>query len=294
MSPQQKLSRIFKLIRYLAQKPAKTIPQLAEWLETDKRTVYRYLQLLEEIGYLIDKDFNNRYYLFEEGYRTNTIMFTSEETALVHSMMTSIQTPNPLLESIKRKIYLTSEFIPLADELLDIHQARIVQRLVEAIRGRKRVKLIKYHSTNSGQISDRVIEPISLTDNFASLDAYELAAKDVRTFKIQRIEDVLLLDEASSHAAEAATYDVFGFTGEPFVAKLNLSVRAYRLLIEEYPATKQFTEPQSNPAFPYRFVGEVRREIGIGRFILGLPNEIEVETPRLKSYLNKRIKNLQW
>lgn len=34
MSPQQKRSRIFKLIRYLAQKPAKTIPQLAEWLET--------------------------------------------------------------------------------------------------------------------------------------------------------------------------------------------------------------------------------------------------------------------
>lgn len=36
MSPQQKRSRTFKLIRYLAQQPAKMIPQLAEWLETDK------------------------------------------------------------------------------------------------------------------------------------------------------------------------------------------------------------------------------------------------------------------
>lgn len=36
MPPQQKRSRIFKLISYLAQQPAKMIPQLAEWLETDK------------------------------------------------------------------------------------------------------------------------------------------------------------------------------------------------------------------------------------------------------------------
>ena len=55
MTEQQKLLRLFKLIRLLKQRPGKTIHQLAQSLGITVRTMYRYLVLLEEVGYEIDK-----------------------------------------------------------------------------------------------------------------------------------------------------------------------------------------------------------------------------------------------
>ena len=56
MIAQQKLLRVFKLIRLLKQRPGRTIFQLAQLLDINKRSVYRYLELLEAVGYLYDVD----------------------------------------------------------------------------------------------------------------------------------------------------------------------------------------------------------------------------------------------
>ena len=54
MVPQQKILRVFKLIRYLNQRPYRTLNQLAQSLDTCTRTVRRYIELLEELNYGID------------------------------------------------------------------------------------------------------------------------------------------------------------------------------------------------------------------------------------------------
>jgi proteasome accessory factor C len=293
-APQKTIIRVFKAIRHLATPPHKSIAQLATWLEVDKRTVYRYLNLLEEIGYAVDKDFEGRYFLFEDSKR-NAVQFTTEETQLVRQILAAAPEQNPLVESIRRKVYLTSELIPLTDELVDIHRAKLIQQLAEAIAQRKQVKLLKYHSTNSDQVMDRLVEPLGFSDNFATLDAFELSSQKVKSFKIHRIEGVELLATAMVYNSDAPLTDAFGFTGEAFFLTLNLSTRAYHLLIEEFPNLRAFTQPQPNTTYPYRFVGEARSPIGIGRFCLGLPSEIEVVAPQsLKDYLNGRIEGVKW
>ncbi len=293
-APQKTIIRVFKAIRHLATPPHKSIAQLATWLEVDKRTVYRYLHLLEEIGYDVDKDFEGRYFVFEDGKR-NAVQFTAEETLLVRQMLAAASEHNPLVESIRRKVYLTSELIPLTDELLDIHRAKLIQQLAEAIAQRKQVKLLKYHSTNSEQVIDRLIEPLGFTENFTTLDAFEIASQKVKSFKIQRIEGVELLTTETAYNTDAPLTDAFGFTGEAFFLTLNLSTRAYHLFIETFPNLRAYTQPQPNATFPYRYVGEARSHIGIGRFCLGLPSEIEVVAPQsLKDYLNGRIQGVRW
>lgn len=293
-APQKTIFRVFKTIRHLATPPHKSITQLSKWLDVDKRTVYRYLNLLEEIGYAVDKDFEGRYFIFEEGNR-NSIQFTAEETQLVRQMLSAASEHNPLVESIRRKVYLTSELIPLTDELLDIHRAKLIQQLAEAIAKRKQVKLLKYHSANSDQVSDRWVEPLGFTENFATLDAFEIASQKIKSFKIQRIEGLELLTTNAVHNSNIPLTDAFGFTGNAFFVTLNLSIRAYHLLIEEFPSLRAFITPQPNTSFPYRFDGESRSPIGVGRFILGLPNEIEVVSPQsLKDYLNARIEGVRW
>jgi len=62
MVAQQKLLRVLRLITLLKSR-SKTIAELAESMETTTRTIYRYLDLLEEVGFLIDKDWNGRYFI---------------------------------------------------------------------------------------------------------------------------------------------------------------------------------------------------------------------------------------
>ena len=57
--PQAKLLRLFQIIAVL-KSGHWTIKQLADRFDTSERTIYRYLNLLEEVDFLIEKDFENR------------------------------------------------------------------------------------------------------------------------------------------------------------------------------------------------------------------------------------------
>ncbi|GAA4421213.1 hypothetical protein GCM10023187_56970 [Nibrella viscosa] len=295
MIEQQKLLRLFKLIRLLADRPGRTLQQLADSLEVNKRTVYRYLKLLEEIGYLVDTDEHDRHFLFEADSPRRPA-FTPEESALVSRLLTSAAPENPLRSSIRRKLYLTSELVPLADELLDRHQGQVVERLSEAIRDNRQVRLVRYQSANSGSIRDRLVDPLSFTENFALLTAYEPVSGKEKTFKTRRIEDVQVLDSTRTYTEAEQPVDLFGWSGNTIHrVLLRLTSRAYRLLIEDYPPTRAFTETCETGKWPYCFRGEVRDFRGIGRFILGLPGEVQVDEPEeLKGYLRERAATAIW
>ena len=60
MAEQRKILRIFKLISLLKGARRRTPTELASILEISKRTVYRYFILLEELGFVLDVDFENQ------------------------------------------------------------------------------------------------------------------------------------------------------------------------------------------------------------------------------------------
>ena len=291
MIAQQKLLRVFKLIRLLKQRPGRTIPQLAQSLEINKRSVYRYFEFLEEVGYLIDSDpATKRYYLFEDE-TAGRPTFTEEEAEVLRQALAGVAPAHPLLGSIRQKLFLTSSLVPLADGLVDVHQGQVVQRLAEALRDGRQVKLIRYQSPNSNTIADRLVEPLSFSDDYTTLNAYEPASGKVKTFKTRRIEDVSVLDKVSTYKAGEDVLDLFNWSGpKKFFVSLSLTNRAYRLLIEDYPPARAYIDRRDEANFPYYFKGEVRDFRGIGRFILGLPGEVRVEEPEeLKVYLRERI-----
>ncbi|AQG80468.1 hypothetical protein [Spirosoma montaniterrae] len=59
------------------------------------------------------------------------------------------------------------------------------------------------------------------------------------------------------------------------------------LLLEERPTTRPNIYPVPDDAtFSYRYTGEVRSWIGVGRFILGLPGQIRIDSPdKLRAYV---------
>lgn len=294
MSAQPHLLRLLKFIRLLADRPGRTVSQAARTLETSERTVYRYLDTLGELGYLIDKDEQERYFLFEAD-ATRRPAFTADESALVDRLLSSLPSEHPLIDSIRRKLFLTSDLVPLADELLDRHQALVVERLATAIAHNRQVRLLRYYSTNSDTIADRIVEPVGFTDHYATLKAYDPEDGKEKSFKIRRMDDVDVLDTPCTYVTAGEVLDAFGWSGpEPLLVTLHLSGRAYRLLLEERPLCRLFLEPRDDETFPYRFRGEVRSYVGIGRYVLGLPGEIDVVDEDFRSYLRERAGKNLW
>jgi proteasome accessory factor C len=297
MIEQAKLLRVFTLIRLLKRQPGRTLPELAQALDCHPRTITRYLALLEEIGYFIDEDAQRRKFIFE-AEPDEPSYFSPEEIGVMRQALTALDLESPLGESLRRKLYLTSELIPLADELLDMHQGRVVQQLVSAIKDRCRVRLLRYQSPNSGTVRDREVEPLALTDNYAQLNAVEVESGQLRTYKIRRIEAIEVLATPCDHAASEEHLDVFGMTGPAWLpVTLRLTARAYRLLVEEHAAARSFVLPDPLPAsdLSYRFRGEVRSYLGIGRFVLGLPTEVEVVEPTdFRAFLREKAGRARW
>ena len=295
MVAQQKLLRVFRLIRMLAQPPGRSIDDLAISLDITRRSVYRYLELLESIGYLLDKDMNGRYFLFTPTTEEQPYQFTPEETDLLRQLIESGANDHVLRDSLMRKMYLNTDLLPMADQIRNAYAGRVVRLLSEAIQNQVQAKLLSYYSASRGTASDRLVEPIHLTDNFRMLAAYEPESEQVKHFKIDRVQDVEVLSTPRTQEINVAGPDTFGMSGaETFPLELRLSPLAFRLMIEEFPATRPFIDTVSGD-LPFRFVGEVRSFVGIGRFILGLPKEISVVAPTdLIQYLENQIAARQW
>ncbi len=55
MFNQNRIYRLFQLINYLKSRPAKSIQSIINYLNTSERTVYRYVELLKDLGFSVEK-----------------------------------------------------------------------------------------------------------------------------------------------------------------------------------------------------------------------------------------------
>jgi predicted DNA-binding transcriptional regulator YafY len=175
MLNQHKILRVLQLITYLQESPHKTINQLASFLDSTERTVYRYLDLLRECGFDLHKDHNQRYYIEQQA--TDGIYFTPEEAQLLKSLVLSTGKSSKLKDTLLSKIYMGSELPMVAPHLLHAKNGKIVERLTKAMMTKEQVTLKKYQSINSESITDRVVEPFGFTENYHTVMAFEPASQ---------------------------------------------------------------------------------------------------------------------
>ena len=279
MLNQHKILRVLQLISLLQKEPAKSIRFMSGFIESTERTVYRYLDLIKELGFELERDQNKRYFIKGELY-DETASFTNEEVTLLRELLLSSGKQSKLKDAVLKKIYFKSEIAVHGNHILKAHLGKIVEKLSGAIQNQKRVILKDYHSANSQKISDRLVEPITFTDNYNCLIAYEIVSKKNKYFTIERITNVEIL-EATQEFKYLHNYDkpdVFGFSelnGEKFEVELRLSLLAYLILKEEYPLAEPFLTKEKNKE-TYVLKCNINNPKAITRFILGLPEDVDV------------------
>ncbi|HEY8510910.1 MAG TPA: WYL domain-containing protein [Cyclobacteriaceae bacterium] len=294
MLPQAKILRVFQLIALL-KGGGRTVGQLASHLETTERTIYRYFKLLEEIGFIIDQDFNGRYFVHREEGENPDDQFTLEEVSILRQLIQSGAAGHPLQEDLLRKLAFHSEARDLPEQFLKLRVAKLFRRINEAIENKRQVVLKHYHSANSQEITDRLVEPFRFGEGFQSVQALDTKDKQCKYFKLERIGDVVVLDKPYKYEKlhERTNTDVFGMSGrrETWVT-LRLSLRAYVLMREEYPLTMPYLEKdESTETRTYIFNGPTLNFKGVGRFVMGLADEITIIGPaEFKAYIKEKLK----
>jgi proteasome accessory factor C len=279
MYNQNKILRVLQLISLLKKEPAKSIRFLSGILESTERTVYRYLDLVKELGFELQKDQNNKFLIIgNDDYET--VSFSNEEASLLRDLVLSTGKESKLKDSLLQKIYLQSELAIQGNHILKAQLGKMVTTINTAITENKRVILKSYHSINSQKISDRLIEPISLTDNYNSICGFEVETKTNKYYNLERITEVILLNELQEFQIlhQLDEMDAFGFSklnGELFQVELTLTLKAYILLKEEYPKIEKYITKDKGSDTYYLKI-EVNNPKPITRFILGLKDDIEV------------------
>lgn len=273
--PQARLLKLFQIIAVLKSGHF-TVKQLASRFDSSERTIYRYISLLEEASFLIEQDFKNRYFIVTSDDDPSQAQFSIEETKLIKKLIQGSATDNPFKHSLLKKLALNSEVDSMPRLFVKARQGKFVDQLAESIRNKKQVVLKNYHSANSNEIRDRLVEPIHFGDNYLSIMALDTQDKICKQFKLDRIGEVIEMDKPFQLEAlhQNTITDIFSFTGNSNAwITLRLSMRAYLLLREEYPLSIPYVEKKEDH---YLFHGPVASFEGVGRFVLGLIDEIQV------------------
>jgi proteasome accessory factor C len=240
MFNQNRIFRIFRLINLLKSSPSKSIKRLSESMEVSERSLYRYMELLVEVGFQIQKDTSNRYFLNHDHIES----FTKEEAELISQSISPNQKNNPLVKSIRTKLVLLDEMNVASNEIVAVHYSKVISLLKEAIETKSQVVLLRYQSASTESVTDRMVEPVSFSSNFDSITAYEIESGINKFFKIERIGDVHILDNQFEHVEkhESLVSDIFGFndTGDKHHVRLQLSMRASLWLRDDYPLSVNF------------------------------------------------------
>lgn len=239
MLNQRKILRVLQFISYLEQRPPKAVNQLAEMLETTERTVYRYLDLMRECGFDLQRDKYSRFFIHND--TAQGIRFSNEEAEFLKQLVLTTGKRNKLKDAVLSKIYLASDVNIVAGHLVNAKNGRIVERLAQAIADKEQVILKRYHSINSETITDRLVEPFGFTDNYHTVMAFEVTSAKNKTYHLDRITAVEFNNRSfmfgDKHEHQIPDAFGFSFKGEQHDIELELSLKAYLLLKDEYPLT---------------------------------------------------------
>lgn len=276
-----------------------TIEQLSNKLEMSPRTIYRYIDTFRNAGFLIKKNSDGRFRLDRESKYfkdiSELVHFTEEEAYILKNAIESIDENNILKQNLKSKLYSVYNYKIIADCVVKGSNAKNVNSLVDAIELRQQVILKDYTSANSKTTTDRLVEPIGFTTNYIQLWAYEISSGETKTFKVSRIGGVEILEKEWEYESQhkKGYIDIFRMHGfNKFNVKLKLGVKAASLLKEEFPlAEKHLVEHTENNDSRYYILDlDVCSYEGVGRFVLGLLDDIEViGSEEFKIFLKQRI-----
>lgn len=200
------MNRLFQIVYLLLEKKTMTAKQLAEKFEVSTRTIYRDIEILSSanIPVYCNKGKNGGIQLLE-GFILNKSVLSEKEQNEILAGLEGLQKLNcgREKETLEKMSTLfqrdTTNWIEIdLSSWSEEKEDSRFERLKQAILEKKRVEFVYYNT--KGESRKRKVEPLQMRfkDKSWYLIAYCIEKREDRMFKIQRIEDLRLLEESFS------------------------------------------------------------------------------------------------
>lgn len=292
MEDQPKIERLLRLMKYMSGPVDYSVPELAERLETSSRTIYRYILSFKDAGFFVRKINGNSYKLGKLPRSSvdldNLVYFSDEEASLVNALLDQLEPTNSLKSNLKSKLSAICSTLPMTDYVSKRSNAAHVADLGRAIESKLQAVLRRYESGHSNTVRDRYIEPFGFTTDFIDVVGYDTEDGRNKIFKISRIGEVDVTESPWEYEEQHKKLDrdVFRISGDvSYHVRLRLSSMAKNLLEEEYPMSSKHVQAENGEWILDTVVHGLK---GVGRFVAGLMDEVEVlEGEDLKAYLKE-------
>jgi predicted DNA-binding transcriptional regulator YafY len=297
---QPRLTRLLRLMMMLVGNRLPTT-EIAQKLGCTVRTVQRSIDTLKSAGIVIEYHQKGIPFISTTKGQlkqiSDLVQFSEEEAYVLHKAIDSIDTKSTLKMNLKQKLYNIYNYYPQMAELrIKPEIGNNVEKLMDAIHSELCVELVSYRSSNSNQVSNRIVEPYEFTVNFEQVWCYEHNTHICKLFNVSRIGEVKILDVPWQHKEkhQRRVIDIFRISNYEYVGEieLHLNVRAYNLLIEEYPLAEQYLNEIADNL--WRLKVPVCSYDGPARFVLGLFENISVVgNKNFIDFINEKIFSMQ-
>lgn len=299
MVAQQKILRVFRLIQYLKSKPRLSISELAEKLESSERTIFRYFNLLEEIGFELDLDFNKKYFIVSD-FDEDKLNFTTEEIQLLNKSLGLLDSQSSFKDILISKLKVHSDVNHFGEDLLKADHSKKVEACRLSLDLNCRVELINYYSLNSQTTENRIVEVVGFDENFESIRVVDIRNPElIKTFKLNRCEKVELMKDFPQKYTVGKVIqkkDPFNFSGDKEIdLQLILSHNTKVLIGEQYKRIKPYINKRGQNSFDLKV--KVYNLEPIKRFVLANLDGVKVIRPKklkeeIQHFYEEHINNL--
>ena len=288
-----KLLRLFREINLLAaSQRGYTVFALADKLGVSYRTIYRDMKIFEQTGFELVQLKNKKYKLNKSEEISKNITFDKNEAEALRQAMVTLN-DSSIKHLLMNKINALSESAVKVNTITKTAVAGNFNKITQAIALKSQVYLIDYASGHSGNISNRLVEPFAFSLDGDSVQCLEVSSKINKFFKLERIGEVKLLHRKweHEHYDEKSKEDIFGMSmTKPVEVVINMGILATNLIKEEYPASNAQITSLADGRYELRT--HVEDYKAIGRFVLGLMEDVHIESPpEFKRFVKKKLAN---
>ena len=294
-----KLERELNLLLLLTENRNYTVQDICKRLDISRRNLYYYLEFFRLAGFHVEHQ--KPYYRISHNSpffkKINEIVhFTEDEAITMRQIIDKTGDDSVQVQRLRQKLDRLYDLQILDSVELKEQLAHNVSTLYEAIKQKRVVRLVGYSSPHSNTQKDRLVEPYLFLNGNREVRCYELSSGMNKTFKLARMQDVEVLDVTWDHEQRHKQLftDVFMFSSEQqWEVRLRMGRLATSVLREEYPQAERYIEPDGEDNSHWLVNMPVSSFLGIGRFVMGLFEDIDVlGCDEFRDYLKNQINKL--
>ena len=292
--------RLLRILRTMMEQPGRyTKKELAERYQVNEDTIKNDFRALSDAGFVVEYDKRYRYSLVQEApYKQlkDLLHFSEEDQELLHRAIDQIATHDKRGQRLKKKLASLYDFKRLGHQYLRKPYLNKIDLLQAGLDEKKQLWLLQYHSSNSNQVSDRLVEPFHLSVAEDTREAFDGEKNYIRHFRISRIGLLKSTGQDWQHEGKHVIMRTDPFRivdNRQKNVHLRLKVGAYNELIERFPLAKSYIQEAGDDEYDFQCPVN-HRFLGLTNFILGFHHQLidVIEPDELLDHLRREVQKL--